>query len=277
MAAREAKLVAAEEALVSRRAELERAAASRISEAEAAVRRLQLECEHQLDLERHRSEELARGNAALEAKLRTAENRADAVEAAFQEYREGQRQSSEAVLAAELHEARMALREAQDRAREAGDAKERYKSRMLALARDLSALQRARAADQAALMSSRLVKMDGATTGLMAGGQVLAARAQASELAVLRSQLEQLRLTLGPVAAAAAPATGLAEKENTDPSSSMPSGGRPGKKLSGAVTAEVERLRAERSGLVASGLYVEGDPLVVEIDRQIDGLLQQGQ
>ena len=60
MVAREARLVAAEEAVASRRGELERSAATRVGEAEAAVRRLQAECEHQLELERHRNEELGR-------------------------------------------------------------------------------------------------------------------------------------------------------------------------------------------------------------------------
>lgn len=112
------------------------------------MRRLQLECEHQLDLERHRNEELARSASATEAKLRTAEARADAVEAAFAEYRESQRHTSEAALQTELAEARREVSQARQRACEAVAAKEAYKSRVVRLASDLSALQRARAADQ---------------------------------------------------------------------------------------------------------------------------------
>ena len=52
--ARERRILAAEEALLRRRKELEREAGSRLAEAEAAVRRLQVECEHQLDIERDR-------------------------------------------------------------------------------------------------------------------------------------------------------------------------------------------------------------------------------
>ncbi len=54
--ARERRIVAAEEALLRRRKELEREHAGRMAEAEAAVRRLQVECEHQLDIERDRWE-----------------------------------------------------------------------------------------------------------------------------------------------------------------------------------------------------------------------------
>eukprot|EP00873_Tetraselmis_striata_P037318 jgi/Tetstr1/457582/TSEL_044150.t1 len=270
MAAREAKLVAAEESLASRRAELERAAAARISEAEAAVRRLQLECEHQLDLERHRNEELARSASATEAKLRTAEARADAVEAAFAEYRESQRHTSEAALQTELAEARREVSQARQRACEAVAAKEAYKSRVVRLASDLSALQRARAADQVALLSSRAAKMDGAATGLMAGGQVLAARAQASDLAHLRAQLEALRASLGH-SGGATEQRRTPGKENAAPLAMPPPGARVAEH-SAPVAAELTRLRAEREGLVGSGLYAEEDPLVVEVDKQIAAL-----
>ena len=51
---RERRLVSSEEGLLRRRKELEREHAARMAEAEAAVRRLQVECEHQLDMERDR-------------------------------------------------------------------------------------------------------------------------------------------------------------------------------------------------------------------------------
>eukprot|EP00951_Prasinocladus_malaysianus_P037886 scaffold410605_cov43-Prasinocladus_malaysianus.AAC.1 len=213
MSAREAKLVAAEEAVASRRTELERAAASRVSEAEAAVRRLQVECEHQLDLERHRNEELARAKLATEDKLRAAENRADAIELAFQQYRDSQRHSSESTLQTKLLEVQGALRDSEAKEREASMAKERYKAQAIKLSRELAALQKVttllscshftawhkecnladcapimrcagqiRSDEHAQLLSYRLSHMDGTATGLMAGEQVLAARAQASEL-----------------------------------------------------------------------------------------------
>ena len=51
---RERRLVGAEETLARRRKDLERDHAARMAEAEAAVRRLQVECEHQLEIERDR-------------------------------------------------------------------------------------------------------------------------------------------------------------------------------------------------------------------------------
>jgi centrosomal protein CEP120 len=51
---RERRLVALEESSSARRRELEREHSARCVEAEAAVRRLQVECEHQLGMERDR-------------------------------------------------------------------------------------------------------------------------------------------------------------------------------------------------------------------------------
>jgi hypothetical protein len=70
---REARLVAADEALARRRTDLERDHAARMAEAEAAVRRLQVECEHQLSIERDRGAEAGRLRAAAEARAAAAE------------------------------------------------------------------------------------------------------------------------------------------------------------------------------------------------------------
>ena len=51
---RERLLVSGEAAILRRRRDLEREHAGRMTEAEAAVRRLQVECEHQLEIERDR-------------------------------------------------------------------------------------------------------------------------------------------------------------------------------------------------------------------------------
>lgn len=268
MAAREAKLVAAEEAAASRRGELERAAATRISEAEAAVRRLQVECEHQLDLERHRNEELARAKAAAEERLRAAEARADAVEVAFQQYRDSQRHSPESELQAKLSEAQSALRQAEAKAREAIFAKGRYKEQVVKLAKELAALQKARAEEQSQLLASRLSHMDDITTRRISSSQAKMSRVQASELGALRLQLEELRKS----AAAAQRAVVSNGKENSNPqlSTSPP---RPQTAEAAAPDLpEIQRLQKERASLLDTGMYDAGDPLIQEIDRQMQAL-----
>uniref|UniRef100_A0A061QYS2 Centrosomal protein CEP120 n=1 Tax=Tetraselmis sp. GSL018 TaxID=582737 RepID=A0A061QYS2_9CHLO len=269
MASREAKLVAAEESLASRRAELERAAAARISEAEAAVRRLQVECEHQLELERHRNEELARSRTAAEERARSAQARADAVEAAFEEYRDSQRHTDEARLQSQLREVQDALRAAEERARVALEGKARYRQQVGRLVAEIRELKSARASEQQQLLS----RLDEISARRAIGGRVAAARTHGQELQLLRRQLDELRAATAKAAGDGEdPAAGSAAaegKENLRPPQRQKSPGSP--KLA-PVRAEIARLEEERRALTGTGMYEEGDPLIAEIDRQLEGL-----
>ena len=112
---RERRVVQAEEAAARRRAQMEREHAGRLGDAEAAVRRLQAEFEHQLELERGRNLEVVRQRGDAEARAREAERRGAAVEAAFAEYRARQRDAPEGRTLQELKETAAALHAAQDR------------------------------------------------------------------------------------------------------------------------------------------------------------------
>ena len=112
---RERRVVSAEEALSRRRQQMEREHGLRLSDAEAAVRRLQAEFEHQLDLERGRNLEVVRQRSDAEARAKEAERRGAAVEAAFSEYRARQREAPEGRTLQELKETAAALHAAQER------------------------------------------------------------------------------------------------------------------------------------------------------------------
>lgn len=127
---REARLVAAEEAAARRRRELEREHASRVAEAEAAVRRLQSECQHQLELEAQRREALAKEVAAAEARAAAAEARAAAADRALQRHREQHSASAAGRTEAELAAARAELATAEARAAKAAEAKRKYKEQV---------------------------------------------------------------------------------------------------------------------------------------------------
>lgn len=66
---RERKVLGAEQALASDRELDKRELAQRLGEAQAAVRKLQAECEHQLAMERDRTAEAARQRDAAEGRL----------------------------------------------------------------------------------------------------------------------------------------------------------------------------------------------------------------
>ena len=63
---RERRLATTEEAGARQRRELQHEQSTAVAEAQAAVRRLQAECEHQLGLERGRGTELARQRQAAQ-------------------------------------------------------------------------------------------------------------------------------------------------------------------------------------------------------------------
>ncbi|GAX73423.1 hypothetical protein CEUSTIGMA_g875.t1 [Chlamydomonas eustigma] len=137
---RERRLVLGEESLLRRRRELEREHAARMAEAEAAVRRLQVECEHQLEIERDRSSELVRQKQTLADRLAVSESRFASLEQAFTAFREVHRSSDEAVLQRQLSEAREAASRAEEKASRASKSKAAYKTQVTRLAEQLAKL-----------------------------------------------------------------------------------------------------------------------------------------
>ena len=99
---RERRLVAAEESLSVRREAERREMAQRMSEAQHAVRRLQQECEHQLEMEKGRTADCERRAANLESRVEEANARSAAVEHAFHGYKRAHLESSEATLHTEI-------------------------------------------------------------------------------------------------------------------------------------------------------------------------------
>ncbi|EFJ47447.1 hypothetical protein VOLCADRAFT_117862 [Volvox carteri f. nagariensis] len=205
--ARERRILAAEEALLRRRKELEREHAARMVEAEAAVRRLQVECEHQLDIERDRNTELVRRVAALEERLAASEMRCLTVENEFADFRAASRSTPEAELARQLAEAREAVKAAEGRAAKAAKAKQGYKEQVRKLAEQVAALQRRRHhrgsdSGEGALALAVPGSVSGAalpvgpdTSAIRAAAEEHAryAASQQQELAAMRAQLQAIK------------------------------------------------------------------------------------
>lgn len=108
----------------------------------------QVECEHQLSLERDRTAAVARQRDAAEARLLAAEARAAAMESQFMEYRAAQRATPEAQLQLQLQEAQAAAAAAQARATKAVKARKHYKEQVMKLAREITSLHQQRQQDQ---------------------------------------------------------------------------------------------------------------------------------
>ncbi|WIA21573.1 hypothetical protein OEZ85_000765 [Tetradesmus obliquus] len=247
---REAKLLSAEADLARRRADLERQQAGRMSEAEAAVRRLQVECEHQLSLERDRTAAVARQRDAAESRLLAAEARAAALEAQFSEYRSAQRDTPEAQLQLQLQEVQAAAARAEDRAARAIKLKKQYKQQVLQLAREMAALHQQRQAEA-------LQQLEQQQAAAAAQEQNSLAAAQQAELSTVKEQLAQLKAAALASAVAAAAAA-----------AASPSRGSHG-------SDKVRRLLKEKVELIASGLYARDDPVVLQIDARVQALAEQ--
>ncbi|KAL6757254.1 hypothetical protein V8C86DRAFT_2629461 [Haematococcus lacustris] len=194
---RERRLLVAEEASVRRRKDMEREHAARMAEAEAAVRRLQVECEHQLEMERDRLAEAVRQRAVLEERLAMSETRGAALEQAFAGYRDAMRNTSEVALQRELLEVRDALRQAEERAARASKAKVAYKEQVVALAEQLASLYKARQAAEADPLGLGLgpgrSALEHRALRLAAHEHERQASGQHIELLALRQQLHALK------------------------------------------------------------------------------------
>ncbi|GLI70596.1 hypothetical protein VaNZ11_015526 [Volvox africanus] len=224
---RERRILVAEEALLRRRKELEREHAARMVEAEAAVRRLQVECEHQLDIEKDRNAELVRRVAALEERLGASEMRCLTVENEFADFRAAARSTPEAELARQLAEAREGVKAAEARAAKAAKAKQGYKEQVRKLVDQMATLQRRRH-HHGSDLSDGVATLPipgaiGAFIGPPSGTDTSAIRAaaeeqaryaasQRQELAAMRAQLQAIKAAalaqLSPAGSPRGPAGG---------------------------------------------------------------------
>ena len=138
---RERRLTIAEEAVTMKRDSMERDLGNRMTEAQQAVRRLQTDCDHQLEMERNRTREAERMCQLTEERLSVAESRTERVEYAFGQFRAEHRQSPEAMLQSEIVNLTHANKVAEQRAADANRAKEQYKEQVRKLAKQLAMTQ----------------------------------------------------------------------------------------------------------------------------------------
>ena len=148
---RERRLIAAEESLSVRREAERREMAQRMSEAQHAVRRLQQECEHQLEMEKGRAADVERRAESLAERVEEANARAAAVERAFHGYKKAHLESSEASMQAEIATLQQRRADAERTAHDAVKSRDRFKTQIQKMAKQVVALERERTYLRAAL------------------------------------------------------------------------------------------------------------------------------
>lgn len=281
---RERGVVALEEEMARRRRDLEHDHSTRLTEAEATVRRLQADFEHQVKLERQHNSELQRQNEQLTQAQAAAKVECVAIEHEFSEYRAAQRSTPEADLARQLADANEQVRRAEAKAVKAAAAKQGYKEQVLKLAQDLGSLQRQVAQDQAAHMSQQKAQLDDTAARLAAQEAALRGSQQRQQLAALRAQLTALQ----HAAPTAPPANSAAQIAAHPPQhaalrSEAQSGGagiQPHDKVAVAAkpvaqmehVEEAKRLLQERSSLLKTGSYSKESAVIQQLDAKIQEL-----
>ena len=258
---RERKLVTAEESLVRRRKEVERQAAARAAEAQTTIRRVQEECEHQVQMERIRSTELARLKKEGEERLREAQGRVKAVEKEFDDFRHKVRATPEAKLQAEAVSLQQRLALAEGRQLKLQSAKQHYKDQVIRLARELARVQLNRNAQAAAQLQRQTQE-----EGLRRLRSLAEQEASASQED--RRELEQARRDLDMLAKSAAHGAPAGEPAMDEPV--LPAEGAKGGSTD--TQEEVQRLIAERAGLLQTGVYKAGDPIIAALDSKLQAL-----
>lgn len=283
---REKQVIGLEEELARRRRDLEHEHSTRLAEAEATVRRLQADFEHQVKLERQQNADLQRQNDQLSQAQANAKAELAAVEREFSEYRAAQRNTPEADLVRQLADANEQVRRAEAKAEKAATAKQNYKEQVLKLAQDLGSLQRQVAQDQATHLSQQKAQLDDTAVRLAAQEAALRGSQQRQQLAALRVQLNALQnAPMTAPLSAPAPQTGPVGSPGTaaaEIAAVQPLGAKadplhdkiPAAKPQAQMehVEEAKRLLQERSSLLKTGSYSKESNVIQQLDAKIQEL-----
>lgn len=137
--ARERELISQYSKVSQERETEKRDTASKLHEAQEAVRRVQSESEHKLALERERVQELEKQRKREEQRADAAEKRRNDVINELEQFRRNARQEPEAVLQADLAKQREARERAEQKLVRTQRARDKYKEQLRKLARELAA------------------------------------------------------------------------------------------------------------------------------------------
>ncbi len=260
---RERKLVTAEESLTRRRKEIERQAAARAAEAQTTIRRVQEECEHQIQMEKIRSSELGRLKRETEERLREGQTRIKTLEKEFDDYRHKVRATPEAKLQAEVVRLQQKLALSEGRQLKLQSAKQHYKEQVIRLARELARVQLNRNAQAAAQLQRHTQEEGLRQLRSLAEQEAAASEDDRLELQRTRRDLDSLvKAATGP------PAEERGEAAENAPQLTLEE--RQGGRVE--ATQEVQRLIAERAGLLQTGVYRAGDPIITALDSKLQTL-----
>eukprot|EP00249_Psilotum_nudum_P017781 c26486_g1_i1 orf=839-2170(+) len=220
-----------------RREALNRDFAQRASEAEVAIKRLQAECEHRVELERTRYTSLKEQHTSLEKRLVTANDALANLEKQFVCYKTQHQRTSEAELTGQVMLLKQQCSDFQARTELAVRARNHFKSQVLRMAKELSDLRH---------MSQEKGSHHAQDHGYLALASLIETQARRTseerfELQRLKEQLEQLQMqeNTAMVAATAAAAAAAVSRQQVPAAT--------------AVSRQVPELKDTRAGDLYAG------------------------
>ena len=298
---RERKLIELEENFDHRKHKLERETSVAREEAKDAIRRHQEACEHRLEMEKQKAREAIRERDSLHRRLEHAEAQLMEVQSAFAAHKKASLETNEAALQAEISRLLPRCEAAEAHAIEEAESKERYKSQLTKMARQVVALERERAhlrraVERAGLNVSTRMQVAPSANEFM--NEMLAGEGAEAD-AFMSSFRADIAAASGPGAFVQAtavrtaprarepirpPASPKFERVQEDvirewhpddvEEKSFPkfTSGEATLLEKRAAEKEVRRLVTERGELMRTGMYGSGDKIIALIDERIEEL-----
>ena len=270
---REKRLIMAEEALARRRKEVDREAATRALESQAAIQRAKEDYQCKLDISTARLAQSADLQQATESRLRRIQESFDRLEREHHEYRAQVRSTSESELQRQILGLQSELQQCREEKLKLQHSRVKQKEVISKLHRDLQWAQSMVQRGHAISTSGTKYHEQAHQLNAMAQHGLRDLKEDKEELERLREQLGRMRGGLGAEAQAEAAASGSSEAEEEAGDASAPAASREEEPAATAVEPKAEervRLEDEMRGLLQSGMYTEADPIIATLQGKIN-------
>ena len=275
---REKKLVMAEEALSRRRKEIEREAATRALESQAAIQRTKEEYQCKLDIERAKVAQGVDLQQATENRLHRIQASFDKIEREYQEYREKVRNTSESELQMQILGLQSELQNVKGDKLKLQHARVKHKEVVAKLERQLQWAHSMIQQEHSITSSGSKYSMQANQLNNIAETGLKSLQEDQAELSRLREQISQLRKVQDksengkPASSDNESNPGLPAPNSPDEASQSNDEAKvqQEQKEASEKSLEKERLVEEMNNLLGSGIYSRTDPIILTLEQRIN-------
>uniref|UniRef100_A0A3Q2Z032 Centrosomal protein 120 n=1 Tax=Hippocampus comes TaxID=109280 RepID=A0A3Q2Z032_HIPCM len=217
-------------------------------EAQETVKRLQLECDHRVALERDKARLMEEERTRLLKQITDSENRYKQLEKDFHHFREQQSVKPQARLQSEINILTLEKVELERKLESTTKSKLHYKQQWGRALKELARFKQREQENAVMRLKKQQAELDAVRLRYVAAEEKEAVRQERRELGDIRNRLNGLKQQQGGVG----------------PASSAPPPG-----VSHSAEEHLSRLLEERDTLLRTGVYGHDDRIIAELDRQI--------